>query len=269
MNVSHRKIGKSILTGMLALILMSLLTPAMTTSTTFAAPTAATMSGLTFRDNMRKLWEDHITWTRLFIVSATAGLPDTDATTQRLLANQADIGNAIKPYYGDAAGDRLTALLKDHILGAAALLTAAKSGDTAGVQSASDKWYANADDIATFLNSANPTAWPLDTLKMDMKMHLDQTLAEAVDHLKGNYAADVADYDKVHEHILAMADTLSSGIAGQFPAQFGAPPATIGMPHTGVVQNQVSDMLAWAVGAFGLMLISSGLWTMRRRSIRI
>lgn len=272
MNVSHRKIGKSILTGMLALILMSLLTPAMTTSTTFAAPTAATMSSLTFRDNMRKLWEDHITWTRLFIVSTVAGLPDTDATTQRLLANQADIGNAIKPYYGEAAGDRLTALLKDHILGAAALLTAAKSGDTAGVQSASDKWYANADEIATFLNSANPTAWPLDTLKMDMKMHLDQTLTEAVDHLKGNYAADVADYDKVHEHILAMADTLSSGIISQFPAQFGgagAPPATIGMPHTGVAQNQVSDMLAWAVGAFGLMLISSGLWIMRKRSIRI
>jgi hypothetical protein len=118
------------------------------------------MSGLTFRDNMRKLWEDHITWTRLFIVSATAGLPDTDATTQRLLANQTDIGNAVKAYYGDAAGTQLTSLLRDHILGAAALLTAAKAGDTAGVQSASDKWYANANDIATFLNAANPGMWP-------------------------------------------------------------------------------------------------------------
>ena len=272
MNVSHRKIGKSVLTGMLALMLMSLLSPAMTTTTTLAAPTAATMSSLTFRDTMRKLWEDHVTWTRLFIVSASAGLPDTDATTQRLLANQTDLGNAIKPYYGEAAGNQLTALLRDHILGAAAVLTAAKAGDTAGVQTASDKWYANADDIATFLNAANPTAWPLDTLKMDMKMHLDQTLTEAVDHLKGNYTADVADYDKVNDHILAMADTLSAGIAGQFPAQFGgagSPPATIGMPHTGVAQNQVSDMLTWALGAFGLMLISSGVWVMRRRSIRI
>lgn len=103
-------------------------------------------------------------------------------------------------------------------------------------------------------------------------MHLDQTLADAVDHLKGNYTADVADYDKVHEHILAMADALSSGIVGQFPAQFGGagtPPTTIGMPHTGVAQNQVSDMLGWAVGAFGLMLISSGIWVMRKRSVQI
>ncbi|MEP6775938.1 MAG: glycosyltransferase, partial [Chloroflexota bacterium] len=151
MNPSHRKIGKSILTTMLALMLMTLLSPAMTT-TTLAAPTSATMSTLTFRDTMRKLWEDHVTWTRLFIVSAVAGLPDIDATTQRLLANQTDIGNAIKPYYGEAAGNQLTALLRDHILGAAAVLTAAKAGDTAATQTASDKWYANGDDIATFLN---------------------------------------------------------------------------------------------------------------------
>src|SRR5215203_2714078 len=74
-----------------------------------------------FQDAMRKLWEDHITWTRVFIISAAADLPDKDAATQRLLQNQVDIGNAIKPYYGDAAGDKLTALLNDHILGAATL----------------------------------------------------------------------------------------------------------------------------------------------------
>ena len=28
-----------------------------------------------------RLWEDHITWTRLFIVSASADLPDPQATT--------------------------------------------------------------------------------------------------------------------------------------------------------------------------------------------
>lgn len=40
-----------------------------------------------FRNAMRKLWEDHITWTRLFIVSAAADLPDKGPTTDRLLQN--------------------------------------------------------------------------------------------------------------------------------------------------------------------------------------
>src|SRR3954451_12817333 len=84
-------------------------------------------------DGMRKLWEDHITWTRLAIVSFAAGLPDLQATEDRLLRNQADIGNAVKPFYGRTAGNRLTALLREHIHGAVALLQAAKSGDSSAI----------------------------------------------------------------------------------------------------------------------------------------
>ena len=177
-----------------------------------------------FHDAMRKLWEDHITWTRLFIVSAAteaSDLPDIGPTTDRLLANQTDIGNAIKPFYGDAAGTALTALLRTHILTAAELIADAKANDAAGVADASARWYANADEIATFLNAANPRHWLLADLKAMMKSHLDLTLAEAVARLQGRYADDVVAYDRVHDEILQMADMLSDGIIAQFPARFG------------------------------------------------
>ncbi len=185
-----------------------------------SAPATGKISALDFRNAMRKLWEDHITFTRLYIISVAHNLPDKDATAQRLLQNQADIGNAIMPFYGTAAGDKLTALLKDHILGAAYLLDAAKAGDKAKVDAASQKWYQNANDIAVFLNSANPSNWPLPTMQDAMKTHLDQTLKEAVDRLNGKYADDIKDYDAVHTHILEMADTLSNGIIAQFPDKF-------------------------------------------------
>src|SRR5512143_4152190 len=156
----------------------------------------------------------------MYIVSAAHNLPDKDATAQRLLANQADIGNAIKPFYGDAAGEKLTALLKDHILGAADLLAAAQAGDKAKVDAASQKWYQNANDIAAFLNSANAKNWPLPAMQDAMKTHLDQTLKEAVDRLQGKYADDIKDYDAIHAHILDMADALSGGIIAQFPDKF-------------------------------------------------
>lgn len=173
-----------------------------------------------FNKAMRKLWEDHITWTRLYIISAAGNLPDKDATTQRLLQNQTDIGNAVAQFYGKDAGDKLTGLLRDHILGAAALLDAAKSGDKAKTDAAAAKWYANADEIATFLNGANPQNWPLADMKSGMKMHLDLTLQEATNRLQGNYAADIQDFDKIHEHILGLADLLSGGIEKQFPKKF-------------------------------------------------
>jgi hypothetical protein len=173
-----------------------------------------------FHDAMRKLWEDHVTWTRLAIVTFAADYEGFDATAARLLQNQVDIGDAIKPFYGDAAGAQLTALLHDHITIAVEILQAAKDGDTAAFKDASRRWYENANAIADFLSAANPKFWPNDMMRADMKTHLDQTLAEAADELAGEYEQSVADYEAAHLHILAMADMLSSGIIGQFPSRF-------------------------------------------------
>ena len=173
-----------------------------------------------FHDDMRKLWEDHITWTRLYIVNALADLPSKDQTAQRLLQNQIDIGNAVKPFYGDAAGEKLSALLKDHILTAAALIDAAKAGDTAKKEEASKRWYVNADEIASFLSGANPKNWPLPEMKSMMHEHLDLTTAEVVAGLKKDWTADISAYDEVHGQILKMADMLSGGIVKQFPNKF-------------------------------------------------
>jgi hypothetical protein len=185
-----------------------------------SAHAKAPSSQVVFHDAMRKLWEDHITWTRLYIISAAHGLPDQDLTAGRLLQNQDDIGNAIKPFYGEAAGAQLTALLRDHILIAAELIDAAKQGNNAAFADANTRWYANADAIAEFLHAANPTQWPLDEMKMMMKSHLDLTLKEASARLHGDYAADIAAYDEVHVEILQMADMLSDGIITQFPKSF-------------------------------------------------
>ncbi len=184
---------------------------------------SAVTNRLAFHDAMRKLWEDHITWTRLFIVSFATepqALPDLQATTDRLLQNQTDIGNAIKPFYGDAAGNELTSLLRTHILEAAQLLADAKAGNSAAVAADSTAWYANASDIAMFLHDANPRNWSLAETEAMMKSHLDLTLKEAVARLQGRYADDVAAYDQVHAEILGMADMLSSGIIAQFPSKF-------------------------------------------------
>jgi hypothetical protein len=175
---------------------------------------------LALHDQMRRLWEDHITWTRLFIVSATDDLPDAPATTQRLLRNQQDIGDSIKPFYGRAAGRQLTTLLRAHIATAAELVGAAKAGDQAAVQRHSSAWYRNANEIADFLSRANPRHWPRREMRSMMREHLDLTLAEAVAHLQRDHRADIRAYDRVHRQILAMADMLSDGISAQFPGRF-------------------------------------------------
>jgi hypothetical protein len=175
---------------------------------------------LALRQEMRKLWEDHVTWTRLAVISLTTDAPDAGASVGRLLANQTDIGNAVKPFYGTAAGKQLTALLREHILIAADLIAVARKGDQEGVAAEQARWSANADEIATLLAKANPRHWKLGPMKTMMRSHLRLTTDEVVARLEQDWAADVRAYDRVHLQILHMADMLSDGLVKQFPARF-------------------------------------------------
>jgi len=171
------------------------------------------------RADMRKLWTDHTTWTRIYIMEAVGDQPDAQAAAGRLMKNQEDIGNAVAAYYGKAAGDKLTSLLKEHISIAVDIIKFAKAGDKAN-QSASDaKWKKNADDIADFLAKANPN-WPKATLASMMAKHLQTTTDEVVARLTKNWDGDVKAYDAVYDHILTMADALTDGIIKQFPQKF-------------------------------------------------
>ena len=211
---SKKRIRFIFFSSLLLTIVMATLAPGM------VAEAKPKVDAQAFHDAMRKLWEDHITWTRMVIVSTFADLPDQGPTVQRLLQNQEDIGDAIKPFYGDAAGEQLSALLRDHILIAAEILQAAEDEDDAALEDAIERWYANADDIAEFLNAANPENWPLEEMRAMMREHLDLTLQEAVAYLNGDYSASIDFYDQVHIQALEMADMLSEGIIRQFPNKF-------------------------------------------------
>lgn len=181
--------------------------------------TESTTSETELRTAMRELWVDHAVYTRQFIVDTVHDLPSLDQTTQRLLENQENIGDAIKPFYGEQAGDQLTNLLKEHILIAADVLSAAKAGDDEALADAQQRWSDNADEIAAFLADANPN-WDEDELSDMLHEHLSLTTDEAVARLQGDYQADIEAFDKVVDQAMEMADTLSDGIIAQFPEKF-------------------------------------------------
>ena len=185
-----------------------------------AVTSAAHSSAAELRTAMRKLWTDHVVWTRDYIVAAVDDKPDAMAAANRLMRNQEDIGKAVGQYYGSAAGQQLTSLLKDHISIAVDLIKAAKAGDKTAQQQADTRWQQNAVDIATFLSKANPRFWKRAELRAMLGEHLRLTTAEVVARLNRDWAADVAAYGRVHRHALGMADALSTGIVEQFPNRF-------------------------------------------------
>lgn len=188
--------------------------------TTTAGKATTTPKALALHDAMRDLWQAHGTWTERAIVDYVGGLPDAEAAIARLLQNQAEIGDAVKPFYGAKGGAELTTLLKAHINAAVALLVAAKSGDAPATAKAKAAFYANGDEVAGFLHAANPRQWSLPAMRTMMRIHLNQVVGLAVDQLEGRYGAAIDLYNHYIDHLLDMADMLSNGIVHQFPARF-------------------------------------------------
>lgn len=201
-------------------LLVSLFMPFMPYYSSASSPKDESSKQMALHDAMRKLWEDHITWTRVFIISVAGNLPKKAVATDRLLQNQGDFGNAIKPYYGDAAGDKLTALLKEHITTAAEVVAAGKANDSVKLADANKRWFANADQIADFLSGANPKNWRQGEMRSMMRDHLNLRTKEVVARLHGDWSRDVKAYDDVHQQIPHMADWLTMGIVNQFPNKF-------------------------------------------------
>ena len=176
-------------------------------------------ANISLRLTMRRLWSDHVIYTRCYIISALAELPDAQATATRLLKNQEDIGNAIIPYYGKPAGDKLTQLLKEHITIAVYLIAAAKTGDQKKFAEEDAKWTTNANQIAAFLSKANPN-WPEKDVTDLLSLHLKLTKEEVVARLNKNWDEDIKKFDEIFTEIMVLADALSEGIIKQFPEKF-------------------------------------------------
>lgn len=172
------------------------------------------------RLSMRDLWSDHVVWTRDYIIAATSGAPDAPVALNRLMKNQEDIGAAIAPYYGAAAGSRLSSLLKAHIAVAGEVVAAAKAGNTTRLKDADRRWHDNAQEIATFLSRANSN-WSESDLKAMLDNHLALTTQEATARLHKSWSEDQQTFDEVYDQAMSMADALTDGIVKQFP---GGPP---------------------------------------------
>jgi len=211
-------IGASVLAVGVVAAQSQAVAPAPGSAAVTAAQTAAVMQKAELRTAMRKLWEDHITYTRNAIISLLGSQPDIDAVSARLMKNQEDIGNAVKPYYGNDAGTKLTALLKEHISEAVDVVKDAKAGDKTKLAADQKKWSDNGKQIADFLAAANPN-WDKAMLEGMLQKHLDLTTGEVTNRLAKNWAADIRSYDEGHDHMLMFADVLTDGIAKQFPAK--------------------------------------------------
>lgn len=171
--------------------------------------------GIHLRDCFRLLWEQHVYWTRMTIISIAASSPDLEATTNRLLRNPPDFAIVFNHFYGGKIASKFENLLKDHLTIFAEFVNATKDSNNNATTNAETSWYENADEIIHFLNCINPY-WSRECMKKMWYQHLELTKNEAVARLEQDYKKDIEIFDQIEKEALLMADQFSNGIIRQF-----------------------------------------------------
>ncbi|WEG16615.1 glycosyltransferase [Alkalihalophilus pseudofirmus] len=210
---------KLLLLGFIFIVLSNALASSVSANANSEKP-CISQSEVTFENDFRRLWIDHVLWTSNYITSATtAGAEDQEQVLARLLKNQEDIGNAVKPIYGEDAGNKLTELLKEHIVIAGKIVDAAKEGQADTVDQLNKEWFENADEIASFLSEANPNL-NVEDVKNLLYAHLELVANDLTASLSKDWDARIVAIDEGVNHIILMADAISKAVIKQFPEKF-------------------------------------------------
>lgn len=168
---------------------------------------------------MNLVWEQHIMWTRMLLISIAENLGDLDATRARLLENPKDIASIFRRYYGSAFADKIEKLLTEHLVIGEKLIVALKNNNKRLTADLDAKWHKNADELSDAFSSVNPF-YSKDALQKMFYEHLRLTSEEVAARLRKDYRADIRAFDNVQQEILDMSEYFVNGIVRQFPNLF-------------------------------------------------
>ena len=177
------------------------------------------MNQVQLLQQMNLVWEQHIMWTRMLLISIAENLNDLDATQARLLRNPKNIANVFRRYYGIVVANKIQQLLTEHLGIGKDLIVELKNTNQEEATRLNTKWYQNADEMAEAFSSINPF-YPKEEIRNMLYEHLRLTTNEVNNRLQGNYVADINSYDMVQKEILKMSQFFVNGIVRQFPNLF-------------------------------------------------
>jgi hypothetical protein len=178
-----------------------------------------TLPEMQLRMALRDAWDVHARWTRGYIVSLLAGLPDSTRARLRLVEGANDVADGMNSYYRGTTMPELANVMKRNVLLVGRAVAAVRSGDSVAIAAARNNWSAGTDSLMQFLARTNPD-WSDSKLSAPLQRYQDQTWRQIAARARNDWSADIAAYDQAYTEARAIADALSAGIVKQFPSRF-------------------------------------------------
>lgn len=156
------------------------------------------------KSTLRKLFTDHGVYTA-FVLKSIIDDVSPDVFLKRLLVNQKDIGDELKPLIGNTKGNLITKLLTEHIKLAGECIKAAAKHDKQ-IQKKLNMLFKNSDQVAAALSSINPQKLPYDITQEMFEIHNNFVVDMAMARVAKDYKKEQILYDAYYNELLDMSD---------------------------------------------------------------
>lgn len=174
---------------------------------------------LNLNNELRRLWQEHILWTRFTVLALINNTSDLELVTKRLLQNPSDFEKLLSDFYDISTSREFERLLREHLTIATDVVKAAASKNTDEFNRLNEMWHKNADEIAALMNKMNPY-WEYEMVRNMMYDHLNLLLSEITAIINGDIQSSIDFYNATEMQAYAMADVFRDGIISQFNDRF-------------------------------------------------
>jgi hypothetical protein len=169
---------------------------------------------------LRDLWIGHIFWVRnVSIAAIDKNELAAGAAEQQAVVNAKAIAVSIEPFYGEAAREAFFKLLAGHYGAVKAYLAATVAANVSAQQTATQSLTSNAEEIAVFLNKANPYL-PKDAVQGLLLAHGGHHIQQIQQLKDRNYKAEAQTWEEMTAHVYKIADATADALARQFAKRF-------------------------------------------------
>jgi len=135
----------------------------------------------------------------------------TSVFLNRLLMNQKDIGDQLKPIIGVEKGTRITEVLISHIKLAGDVIKAARNRDD-DLNNKIDLLFINSDLVAETLTSLNSEVLPFDITQDMFHVHNQFVIDMTISRITMDFLKEQQLYDAYYNELLMLSDSIFNAL---------------------------------------------------------
>ena len=170
---------------------------------------------ITLLSNLRRVWAQHVWWSRLYILSIVYDLPYQDLIFNRTLRNSSDFFRFLERFYTPKQLKPIETLFEEYNKTKSTYLYNKVAGNSYAASIYRKRWYEIADQLADLMYQLNPFLPPSRSKPLIYSL-IEGTDSQVENMLIGQTEKEIMFFDMIELEAYEFADFIATGMMSHF-----------------------------------------------------